>query len=134
VTEISCPECHRRGAFELASAGELRCSRCATEFDPHADRGDPNAPNNTMGLTSDAIDPDGTESGMFWCPDCGKRVTRGPSGIEYGHRRGMERGEERCERRPATVDTVDARAAGGYAAVRARRERERKREREEGTA
>jgi hypothetical protein len=42
----------------------------------------------------------------FDCPDCGRQVTRGPSGVEYGHERG--RGEtgasERCEHRPDAVD------------------------------
>ena len=76
--------------------------------------GDPNAPKNTKGLTSDSVDPDGTEAGEFWCPDCGARVTRSPTdpNIEYGHRAGHapdKNDGERCPRRPAMVDTNDAR-------------------------
>lgn len=114
---VACPECHRRSGFELVGDGRLRCPNCGTEFDPFAERGDPNAPNNTWGFTSDAIDPDGDEAGTFWCPDCGKRVTRSRAGVEYGHKRGMEAGEDRCERRPhpAVVDTDDGRKAAGYA-------------------
>jgi hypothetical protein len=47
----------------------------------------------------------------FQCPDCGRQVTRGPSGLEYGHERGIgETGAtERCPRRP---DAVDPKRAG----------------------
>jgi len=42
----------------------------------------------------------------FRCPDCGRRVTRGPGGVEYGHERG--RGStgtsSRCPRRQHDVD------------------------------
>jgi hypothetical protein len=76
--------------------------------------GDLNAPKNPKGLTSDAVDPDGTEAGEFWCPDCGARVTRSPvdPNIEYGHRAGHApdtNDGERCPRRPAAVDTDDGR-------------------------
>jgi hypothetical protein len=76
--------------------------------------GDPNAPKNTRGLASDAIDPDGDEAGTFWCPECGARVTRSPvdPSIEYGHRAGHDPEKndgERCPRRPASVDTQDGR-------------------------
>jgi hypothetical protein len=47
----------------------------------------------------------------FRCPECGRRVTRGPSGTEYGHQRTARDNygsgvEERCPRRPETVDPV----------------------------
>ena len=74
--------------------------------------GDPNAPKNPRGLESDAVDPDGSEAGTFWCPRCGARVTRGPTGVEYGHRAGHapdKNDGERCPRRPAVVDTDDGR-------------------------
>jgi hypothetical protein len=74
--------------------------------------GDPNAPKNPRGLESDAVDPDGSEAGTFWCPRCGARVTRGPTGVEYGHRAGHapdKNDGERCPRRPAMVDTDDGR-------------------------
>jgi hypothetical protein len=48
-----------------------------------------------------------THAGEFRCPDCGNRVTRSPTGVEYGHERGsISDGprEQRCPRRPATVD------------------------------
>jgi len=41
--------------------------------------------------------------GEFYCPECGRKCTRGPSGTEYGHRRARRR-EERCSRRPESVD------------------------------
>jgi len=73
---------------------------------------DPNAPKNPSGLESDVVDPDGDEPGTFWCPDCGARVTRSPTNIEYGHRAGHEPDKndgERCVRRSAVVDTNDGR-------------------------
>ena len=75
---------------------------------------DPNAPKNTRGLASDGVDPDGTEAGEFWCPDCGARATRSPTdpNLEYGHRAGHapdKNDGERCPRRPAMVDTNDGR-------------------------
>jgi hypothetical protein len=84
-------------------------------FNPEDPKEDPNEPRRTHGFDSDAVDPNGTETGTFWCPDCGKRVTRGPAEIEYGHRRKGDR----CPRRPATVDPSDARQAGAYASHRA---------------
>ena len=107
-----CPECHRRSGFTLGKDGQLVCPGCGREFDPYSEQGDLNAPRRKHGLTSDAIDPDGDEVGEFWCPDCGKRVTRGPDGVERGHSAGHEPnrgGGERCSRRPATVDSTDAR-------------------------
>ena len=76
--------------------------------------GDPNAPKNPKGLESDAVDPDGSDPGTFWCPSCGARVTRSPvdPGLEYGHRAGHapdKNNGERCPRRPASVDTQDGR-------------------------
>lgn len=45
-------------------------------------------------------------SRQFRCPDCGRQVTRGSTGIEYGHERGKgDTGQtERCPRRPECVD------------------------------
>lgn len=42
----------------------------------------------------------------YTCDECGRSITVGPSGTEYGHRRGRaESGlEERCSKRPAEVD------------------------------
>ena len=115
-SRVRCPECNNAGSFGLGTDGNLRCPACGTEFDPHAasiaEERDPNAPRNPQGLTSDAVDPNGSEPGMFWCPDCGKRVTRSPTdpNIEYGHRTGHNPDKgERCPRRPATVDTDDGR-------------------------
>jgi len=49
----------------------------------------------------------------FRCPECNRMVTRGPSGVEYGHYRGVNRpGEEDCPRRPAAVDPKPDQAAG----------------------
>jgi uncharacterized Zn finger protein (UPF0148 family) len=113
--QLRCPTCDHTGRFSLASDGELRCPACGDEFDPHADEADdvdPNEPKNPNGLESDAVDPDGDEPGTFWCPECGARVTRGPTGVEYGHRAGHapdKNDGERCSRRPAMVDTDDGR-------------------------
>jgi uncharacterized Zn finger protein (UPF0148 family) len=111
--QLRCPACDHTGRFSLASDGELRCPECGDEFDPHASAEvDPNEPKNPNGLESDAVDPDGDEPGTFWCPSCGARVTRGPTGVEYGHRAGHEPDKndgERCSRRPAVVDTNDGR-------------------------
>lgn len=42
---------------------------------------------------------------MYRCSECGNRITVGPSGTEYGHQRGIERGrDERCPLRPDCVD------------------------------
>jgi DNA-directed RNA polymerase subunit RPC12/RpoP len=117
VTRVACPECGHTGAFDLGTDGDLRCSECGREFDPHAaenEERDSNAPPNTHGLESDVVDPDGDEPGAFWCPDCGARVTRSPidPNIEYGHRAGHapdKNDGERCPRRPASVDTQDGR-------------------------
>ena len=114
--QLRCPTCDHTGPFDLASDGELRCPACGDEFDPHTsakgDDVDPNEPRNPNGLESDAVDPDGTEPGTYWCPDCGARVTRGLTGVEYGHRAGHEPDKnngERCVRRSAVVDTNDGR-------------------------
>ena len=111
--QVRCPTCDHTGPFDLASDGNLRCPSCGDEFDPHASaKVDPNAPKNPNGLESDAVDPDGDEPGTFWCPDCGARVTRGLTGVEYGHRAGHEPAKnngERCVRRSAVVDTNDGR-------------------------
>jgi len=114
AARVRCPECNNDGSFGLGTDGDLRCPECGREFDPHADEdeGDPNEPRNPNGLESDAVDPDGDEPGTFWCPDCGARVTRGPTGVEYGHRAGHEPDKnngERCVRRSAVVDTNDGR-------------------------
>lgn len=65
----------------------------------------------------------------FRCEDCGRMVTRGPSGLEYGHLRGTHRaGETRCPRRPEEVDPdKPGRDAGTvpHEAVAAARERAR---------
>ena len=68
------------------------------------------------------MDPDGTEPGEFWCPECGARVTRGAAVqngtlLEYGHRAGHapdKNNGERCSRRPAAVDTQDGRVKSAY--------------------
>ena len=44
-----------------------------------------------------------TDSGEYRCPECGRKVTRSTSGVEYGHHRGRRDGE-RCPRRPECVD------------------------------
>lgn len=46
------------------------------------------------------------DSGEYRCPECGRQVTVGPSGREYGHERGANEtgSQERCPRRPASVD------------------------------
>ena len=45
--------------------------------------------------------------GEFRCPACGGRCTRGPDGVEYGHRRNQGRDEPPCPRRPSErVDPV----------------------------
>lgn len=46
------------------------------------------------------LDPDGNEPGEYRCPECGRRVTVGQSGVEYGHQR-----RKRCPRRPKEVDS-----------------------------
>ena len=48
----------------------------------------------------------------FKCPECGRSVTRGPSGIEYGHERGRRTDEPRCPRRSAIVDPVPPQVSG----------------------
>jgi len=49
-------------------------------------------------------------TGEFRCPECGARCTRGPDGIEYGHRRNHGRDEPECSRRPSErVDPVTPR-------------------------
>jgi hypothetical protein len=112
-----CPECHRRSGFTLGREGKLVCPGCDAEFDPYSEQGDLNAPRRKHGLTSDAIDSDGDEVGTFWCPECGARITRSPTNIEYGHRAGHDPDKgERCSRRPATVDSVDPRVKAAYAA------------------
>lgn len=49
---------------------------------------------------------DKSSDGPERCPECGRQITVGPSGIEYGHERGSpgETGKERCPRRPDCVD------------------------------
>lgn len=46
----------------------------------------------------------------YQCPDCGRLVTRGPDGVEYGHRRGAQEGADidDCPRRP--TEHVDPRS------------------------
>lgn len=59
------------------------------------------------------LDTDG--DGEFFCEDCNRRCTRGPSGTEYGHARGNERGAdvEDCPRRPDSLDPTSWSATGG---------------------
>jgi hypothetical protein len=40
----------------------------------------------------------------FRCDECGNRCTRGRDGTEYGHARGYELQQDRCSRRPDSVD------------------------------
>ena len=42
--------------------------------------------------------------GEFRCDECGRRCTRGPDGVEYGHIRGHRSHEDRCSRRPDVCD------------------------------
>jgi hypothetical protein len=44
----------------------------------------------------------------FCCLECRARITRGPDGTEYGHRRYGRRGGQRCSRRPQAVDPQTA--------------------------
>jgi len=45
--------------------------------------------------------------GEFRCDECGAHCTRGPGGVEYGHRRNNGRNEPTCSRRPSErVDPV----------------------------
>jgi len=41
------------------------------------------------------------------CEECGRQITIGPDGTEYGHRRGHRARSQRCSRRPASVDPTD---------------------------
>lgn len=41
---------------------------------------------------------------QFVCPDCGYRITVGLDGTEYGHFRGLRQDQDRCPRRPTSVD------------------------------
>jgi hypothetical protein len=115
---VTCHYCESVGPFTLASPGYLNCNECGRSFDPHSPpRGDPHAPPNTHGLTSDAVDPDGHEPGEFWCPKCGARITRGATLLEYGHRAGHapdKNDGERCSRRPSEVDSRDPRVQAAY--------------------
>lgn len=58
------------------------------------------------GVKQDLDDQRPAESGEYRCPDCHRQVTKGLSGIEYGHARGRNAsaGTERCPRRPDCVD------------------------------
>lgn len=49
--------------------------------------------------------------GRYWCRFCEHPVTRGPSGTEYGHYRGIRDGTPSCPRRP---DGVDPHKRGEY--------------------
>ena len=42
----------------------------------------------------------------YRCPECGRAITVGTDGTEYGHARGVAgtTPDERCPRRPASVD------------------------------
>lgn len=59
--------------------------------------------------------------GEFRCPECKSRCTRGPSGVEYGHERGLRGSRDKCSRRPServdpippSESTDDARFGGG---------------------
>jgi len=48
----------------------------------------------------------GMDVRIFCCLECHRQVTRGPSGIEYGHERARDctGRRERCSRRPSCVD------------------------------
>jgi hypothetical protein len=50
----------------------------------------------------------GEDSHDYQCADCGRWVTIGPSGVEYGHERGIgDNGPDpRCDRRPPQTDPV----------------------------
>jgi len=43
--------------------------------------------------------------GEFVCSECGRRCTRGPSGVEYGHSAGHH-AQHRCSQRPSCVDAA----------------------------
>jgi hypothetical protein len=40
----------------------------------------------------------------FCCVECKAKITRGPDGTEYGHRRYGRTAGKRCSRRPDSVD------------------------------
>lgn len=45
------------------------------------------------------------------CEECGRQITKGPSGIDYGHRDDNTRREKgRCSHRPDCVDPNSVRA------------------------
>jgi hypothetical protein len=53
---------------------------------------------------TDPVSPDGSKPGEFRCPECKRAITRGESGLEYGHARNYPTVEGRCSRRPIEVD------------------------------
>ena len=69
-------------------------------------------------MDRDGVSPDGGEPGEFVCPVCGYPCTRSRHGVEYGHSMGHgnrweDRDNERCPRRPESVDTSRAGGHGG---------------------
>jgi len=50
----------------------------------------------------------------YVCDECGKPITIGLSGTEYGHQKGKRASEERCSKRP---DCVDPNKPGGNPAL-----------------
>lgn len=61
------------------------------------------------------------ESHRFRCPECGRMVTRGPDGTEYGHAASPGESKQdlegRCPRRPRSVDPNHPNAAQRAAIV-----------------
>jgi hypothetical protein len=93
-----CRDCEiEKRAEERARESARRARRDQNDED---DEGEDPVP-----LPDGGVAIDGDQPGTFECPDCGSQVTRGPSGREYGHRRGNHHAEtDRCPRRPAAVD------------------------------
>lgn len=61
---------------------------------------------NDGGRTDTSISAaESDQPGEFYCPECGRQCSRGPSGTEYGHDNGGETGTSRCSRRPRVVDS-----------------------------
>lgn len=80
---------------------------------------------------SEAATPDNDEAGEFRCPECNRRITRGPSGLEYGHDDGLSSGRtERCSRRSEACDSnrdyepPDYWSGEGFGEIRDESERE----------
>ncbi|GAB6863285.1 hypothetical protein ACFR97_10405 [Haloplanus litoreus] len=100
-----CRKCGRRCKGRLCRDCE-RDERYADEARYRADQDDDDDEGeDPVPLPDGGVAVDGDQPGTFECPDCGCQVTRGPSGREYGHRRGTTHADyERCPRRSAAVD------------------------------